>query len=87
LYIYRSLLYRSLMGTANQNYNRFTHRKSNANTTPKIVIHPPEKRTEERKTNKTKSKTITKTAVRSGAWNFPGGPGLENSPSNAGDGV
>ena len=64
-----------------------THRKSNANTTLKIVIQPPEKRTEGRKTNKNKSKTITKTAVRSGAWNFPGGPVLVNSPSNAGDGV
>ena len=64
LYTYRSLLYRSLMGTANQNYNRFTHRKSNPNTTLKIVIQPPEKRTEERKINKNKSKTIPKTAVR-----------------------
>ena len=66
LYTYRSLLYRSLMGTANQNYNRFTHRKSNPNTTLKIVIQPPEKRTEERKINKNKSKTITKMAVRCG---------------------
>ena len=63
LSIYRPL-YRNLMGTANQNYDRFTYGKSNPNTTLKTVLKPPEKRTEERKTNKNKSKTMTKMAIR-----------------------
>ena len=58
LYIYRSL-YRNLMGTANQ-YYRFTHRKSNPNTTLKIAIQPPEKRREQRKTNENNHKNGSK---------------------------